>query len=272
MNEPAVFESPEKSFPKDNLHFDGKQYIFHGYIHNLYGQLSQKTAYQGLLNRYEFKLRPFVLSRSFYAGTQKYGFIWTGDNRANYDFLKSSIPTIQTVCASGLSACGADVGGFFKEASEQLLKTWYSLGVFYPFFRAHAHNETSRREPYYQSKQVCESIKNSIKLRYNILLYFYTKFFEHCFTGDVLVKPLYLDEKLFRKYNEYSEFYLNKSVPTNLVFGNEFIVAPYFEKIVDEEENIKKDEDKLINTKEPLVESKEKDEIKQPEFKVDDEE
>jgi alpha 1,3-glucosidase len=32
--------------------------------------------------------RPFVLSRSFFAGTQRVGPIWTGDNMAQWSHLK----------------------------------------------------------------------------------------------------------------------------------------------------------------------------------------
>lgn len=34
--------------------------------------------------------RPFVLSRAFFAGTQRVGPIWTGDNTAEWSHLKAS--------------------------------------------------------------------------------------------------------------------------------------------------------------------------------------
>lgn len=43
---------------------------------------------------------------------------------------------------------GADVGGFFGNPEPELLVRWYQLGAFYPFFRAHAHHDTKRREPW----------------------------------------------------------------------------------------------------------------------------
>jgi len=43
---------------------------------------------------------------------------------------------------------GADVGGFFGNPDPELLVRWYQLGAYYPFFRAHAHHDTKRREPW----------------------------------------------------------------------------------------------------------------------------
>jgi len=71
--------------PLDNLHFasNGKSYL-HRDVHNLYGSLQHKTAHKGMLIRDDFKLRPFVLTRSFYFGSQKYGAYWTGDNQEGF--------------------------------------------------------------------------------------------------------------------------------------------------------------------------------------------
>jgi hypothetical protein len=46
--------------------------------------------------------RPFVLSRAFFAGTQRIGPIWTGDNSADWDHLRVSLPMIMSVSIAGL--------------------------------------------------------------------------------------------------------------------------------------------------------------------------
>lgn len=233
MNEPAVFEAPEKTFPRDNMHFNGSEYIYHRDIHNSYGQLYQKTTYESLKNRYDNKKRVFVLSRAFYTGTQKYGFIWTGDNRSDFDFLRYSVPTLQTLCACGINAVGSDIGGFYGVASEALLRAWYKIGIFYPFYRGHSDFSSKAREPYLHSQETVESIRNSIRLRYHLLSYIYTKFFEHCLTGANLIKPLYLDIDFFSKFSENENFYLKEVVKSTFIFADEFIVAPYFEQVIE---------------------------------------
>lgn len=68
MNEPAVFDSPENTMPKSNLH----GIYEHREVHNVYGKLMHQSTFEGLINRNSGN-RPFVLSRSFWAGTQRYG-------------------------------------------------------------------------------------------------------------------------------------------------------------------------------------------------------
>jgi len=65
----------------DNVLFDydGAQ-TTHLQAHNVYGLEMAQSSYEGALEH--FKERPFVLSRSGYAGLQRYSAIWTGDNRA----------------------------------------------------------------------------------------------------------------------------------------------------------------------------------------------
>lgn len=79
MNEPSVFSGPEITMPKTNLHGNN---VEHRDLHNLYGQLMVKSTFTGLLKRDLDNQRPFILTRAFFAGIQKYAAIWTGDNTA----------------------------------------------------------------------------------------------------------------------------------------------------------------------------------------------
>lgn len=97
-------------------------------VHNIYGYNYHKTTYLALKNRYQKEdLRPFVLSRSFYAGSQKWGFIWTGDNNASYESMKYSVDQLLTLNLCGYSGVGADIGGFFNNPDQKMLKAWYQV-------------------------------------------------------------------------------------------------------------------------------------------------
>jgi alpha-glucosidase (family GH31 glycosyl hydrolase) len=44
----------------------------HRDVHNLYGIYHQRATFEGLVKRSNGRERPFVLSRAFYAGSQRY--------------------------------------------------------------------------------------------------------------------------------------------------------------------------------------------------------
>ena len=63
----------------------------------------------------------------------------------------------------------ADVGGFFGNPDAELLARWYQLGAYQPFFRAHAHIDTTRREPWLFGEKYTAVIRSSIQQRYQLL-------------------------------------------------------------------------------------------------------
>ncbi len=143
MNEPSVFNGPEVSMQKDLLNLAG---VEHREWHNLYGMLFHRATSEGLILRNENKnVRPFVLSRSFFAGSQRFGAIWTGDNESSWSHLAIAAPMLLSLNVGGLSFVGADVGGFFGNPDAELMTRWVQAGAYQPFFRGHAHHDSQRR-------------------------------------------------------------------------------------------------------------------------------
>ncbi|KAI9850961.1 MAG: hypothetical protein M1838_004746 [Thelocarpon superellum] len=189
MNEPSVFNGPETTMPKDNLHHDNWE---HRDVHNINGMTFVNATYQALLERKKGVVRrPFVLTRSFYAGSQRMGAMWTGDNQASWDHLAASIPMILSNGIAGFPFAGADVGGFFGNPSKELLTRWYQTGAFYPFFRGHAHIDTRRREPYLAGEPYTSIITQALRLRYQLLPAWYTAFHQASVDGTPIVRPHY---------------------------------------------------------------------------------
>ncbi|KAF2893060.1 hypothetical protein ILUMI_13106 [Ignelater luminosus] len=187
MNEPSVFNGPEITMPKDCVHYGDWE---HRHVHNVYGLFYIMATYQGLLNRANNKLRPFVLTRAHYSGAQRYAAVWTGDNAADWSHLAISLPMCLSEAMGGISFCGADIGGFFNNPDEELLQRWYQTGAWLPFFRAHAHIDTKRREPYLYNQDVRTRIRNALRQRYVHLPLWYTLFWEHYRTGNPVIRPL----------------------------------------------------------------------------------
>ncbi|KAM9466325.1 neutral alpha-glucosidase C isoform 3-T3 [Clarias gariepinus] len=173
MNEPSVFNGPEQTMPKDVVHFSGWE---HRELHNLYGFYQHMATVEGLMTRSGGMERPFVLSRSFFAGSQRMGAIWTGDNVATWEYLKISIPMLLSLSVTGMQFCGADVGGFVQDPDPELLVRWYQAGALQPFYRGHSAKQTKRREPWLFGNSVTSAVRSAIQQRYCLLPYWYTLF------------------------------------------------------------------------------------------------
>lgn len=219
MNEPSVFSGPEVTAPRDLRHVDGWE---HRDIHNMYGFLMTKATYEGM-SKYRSHLdRPFILTRSFFAGSQRYCAAWTGDNQARWDHLKITVPMILSMSIAGMPFVGADVGGFFNNPeSDELLIRWHQAGAFQPFFRAHAHHDARHREAYLFQGQTLELLRNAIKMRYSYTPYWYSLFFEAHMNGSPMIRPHWFHEPQDEKTYHLDDQYL---------LGYALLVKPVLEK------------------------------------------
>lgn len=192
MNEPSVFNGPETSAERDNLHYGNWE---HRSVHNLWGKSFHELTYKSLTKRLEptSRQRPFILTRSYFAGSQRTAAMWTGDNMAKWEYLRISIPMVLTSNVAGMPFAGADVGGFFGNPSKELLTRWYQTGIWYPFFRAHAHIDSRRREPWIAGEPYTTIMRDAVRLRYSLLPTLYTLFYESSITGAPIWKPMFYE-------------------------------------------------------------------------------
>lgn len=210
MNEPSVFDGPETSAPKDVLYdggFEGRS------VHNVYGMTLHESTYDSLKEFYsEYDKRPFVLTRAFYAGSQRTSAVWTGDNVATWDYLKVSIPMVLSNNIVGYPFIGADIAGFSGDPEEELVVRWYQAGVWYPFFRAHAHIDSKRREPYLFKEPIKSIIRDVIQLRYKLLPTLYTLFQESSIDGSPIMSPMIFNKPQYKEFVDVDDqFYMGNS-------------------------------------------------------------
>ncbi|KAJ8707977.1 hypothetical protein PYW08_010343 [Mythimna loreyi] len=228
MNEPSVFNGPEITMPKDCRHYkppqDGNDGLAafweHRHVHNEYGLWNIRATHEGMLLRDNSKYRPFILTRSTFAGTQRYAAVWTGDNAAEWGFLAVSVPMCLSLAAAGVSFCGSDVGGFFKYPEAELMTRWYQAGAFQPFFRAHSHIETKRREPWLYEPATTALIRDATRRRYALIDFWYTLFYEHSIDGLPVMRPL------FQEFPAEEDTY---TIDDEYLLGNALLVRPVVE-------------------------------------------
>ncbi|REG94780.1 putative secreted protein (Por secretion system target) [Flavobacterium aquicola] len=192
MNEPSVFETPNKTMPEDNLHRGGGDMPpgSHLRYHNVYGYMMVKASREGIIAANPDK-RPFVLSRSNFLGGQRYAATWTGDNSSTWAHLKLSIPMSITLGLSGQPISGADIGGFNNDCTADLLGHWMALGAYYPFSRNHAANNSVNQEPWVFGSKIENVSRTAVNRRYRLLPYMYTLLREASETGMPLMRPVF---------------------------------------------------------------------------------
>jgi len=219
MNEPAVMEVPNKTFPNDvRHHYDGNP-CSHRKAHNIYGMQMARATYHGV-KKFAHPKRPFVITRSAYSGTQRYTSTWTGDNIANWEHLWIANVQVQRMAMSGFSFAGSDVGGFAEQPHGELFTRWVQLGTFHPFFRVHSSGDHGNQEPWTFDDDVTNIVRKFIELRYQLLPYLYTAFWEYTEKGIPLIKSLVMfDQEDDNTHYRIDEF----------IFGNSILVCPIIE-------------------------------------------
>ncbi len=216
MNEPSMFVPRNSTMPGDVVHPGDDDPKLHAQIHNTYGSLMARAAREGLLKLRPDE-RPFVITRSGYAGLQRHALQWTGDNSSWWEHLWMSMPQLQNLGLSGVAWAGVDVGGFWGDTNAELLARWTEFGIFQPFCRNHTAIGTRRQEPWAFGEPYESVCRKMLKLRQRLIPYLYTLFEECHRTGAPILRPL-----LF----EYPEDETTYTADDEFLFGEALLVAP----------------------------------------------
>jgi len=208
MNEPSVFDPVlECTMPKNNIHTvshyestESKEIVVdkfeHRDVHSLYGILMHKCTYEACSTRQvnltgeDKASRSFVLTRSYYLGSQKYGAMWIGDSSCKWEHLKLYIPMTTTIALSGISFTGVDTPGFFGDPTPDMCVRGYQIGCLFPFFRAHSDRKTQRREPYLFEAPYKQAMIRAVETRYELIMYYYTAFFKYRICNQAVLSPV----------------------------------------------------------------------------------
>ncbi len=212
MNEPASFQGP---LPDNVVFTDEDRKSDHREMHNVYGHLMAKAAYEGL--KKADGRRPFVITRACYAGSQKYSTVWTGDNTSLWSHLQMVIPQLCNLGLSGMPYAGTDIGGFGADTTPELLARWIQVGCFSPLFRNHSAMGTRRQEPWQFGKAIMDIYRDYVKLRYRLIPYFYDLFYEEEKTGAPIMRPLVF---------HYEKDNTARTCNDEFMLGSQILVAP----------------------------------------------
>ncbi len=210
MNEPAVFEIG--TFPNDVRHYYDGEPGSHRKAHNIYGMQMARATYNGV-KQFSYPDRPFTITRSGYAGVQRFASAWTGDNIASWDHLWLANIQCQRLSISGMSFVGSDIGGFIETPDGELYIRWLQLGIFHPFCRTHSSGDHGDQEPWSFGEPYTSLARKFIELRYQLLPYLYTTFWQYTSRGTPMLRPLaLLDQNDPECYHRMAEFSLGDNL------------------------------------------------------------
>ena len=196
-------------------------------LHNIYGHHWAKLVFEGYQKEFPNQ-RPFILMRSGYSGSQRYGLIpWSGDVNRTWGGLQSQMEISLQMGMQGLAYMHSDLGGFAGNLLDNELYTrWLQYGIFQPIFRPHAQEDVAS-EPIYKDDKTKTLAKKAIILRYSLLPYNYTLAFENNQKGSPLMRPLFFEEPQNKKLLTVDDTYL---------WGNAFLVTPIVKAGVTEQD------------------------------------
>ncbi|MDR2058313.1 MAG: DUF4968 domain-containing protein [Dysgonamonadaceae bacterium] len=225
MGEPAWSneDATDRLFMKHHLGM-------HNEIHNVYGLTWDKVVKEQFEKRNPNK-RIFQMTRSAYAGMQRYTFGWSGDagNGGNVlDGWKRLANQIPLACSAGMGLIpfwSGDISGYCGDitdypATAELYTRWMQFGVFNPLSRAH-HEGNNAAEPWMFGEEAEKNCKAAIELKYQLFPYLYTYAREAYDTGVSIMRALLLE------YPDDKETY---QADEQFLFGKELLVAPVVKK------------------------------------------
>lgn len=161
----------------------------HYNVHNMYSMFQAKMTYEAMI-KIRTDMRPFILSRASYTGQGSYAGHWTGDVDSSWEHMRASIPSSMDFNLFGIPMVGADICGFMQNTTRELCARWSSLGAFYSFSRNHNMYNTVKQDPASLGGEVLEAAKKALDVRYSLLPYLYTLFYNHTMTAAPVIRSL----------------------------------------------------------------------------------
>lgn len=184
--------------------------VYHGYeawgqhlrrhkdVHNLYN-LMWSASIAGHTARTHPQRRPWILSRSGTAGSQRYGVaLWSGDVSSSFAALQAHRRAQTNMSLSGFDYYGSDVGGFHRgkidrHTLDQLYSHWLAGSSLMDVpLRPHVMNTCNCTETAPDRLGHQASNRAAVQLRYQLVPYLYSLAHAAWQTGEAVFPPLAL--------------------------------------------------------------------------------
>jgi len=198
---------------------------------NAFSLMSTKGVYENQRKTTE-KKRVYILTRSAYAGQQRYGAVtWSGDITATWKVLKTQIAAGLNFCMAGIPYWTTDIGAFHPntplgnkdEAYREIYVRWFQFGTFCPMFRSHGSG-TAREIWQFGDKGywAYDALVKFDNLRYRLLPYIYSLAWKVTNENYTIMRSLAFD------FNDDAKV---RNIGDQYMFGPAFLAAPVTERM-----------------------------------------
>ena len=212
MNEPSIHNTPNRTISEDAVHhIEGKK-VSHKDVHNMYALAEARATFNGIPGDDKF-----ILTRSAYAGIQKYAAIWSGDGSSDFENVGLQIPLLTSLSVSGVPYVGCDLGGFLGYSTPELVLRFYQMALFFPIYRNHKVKEGNDQELYIFDDYYRERFKEILSMRHNLVPHMLWKARESERSASPIIRPL-----AYNFPDENGIFTVNDQY----MLGEELLLAP----------------------------------------------
>lgn len=170
--------------------------------------------------------RVFILSRSAYAGSQRYGVTaWSGDVLSDFVTFQRQISAGLNYSISGMPYWTTDIGGFISGGDltdpkfRELFVRWFQFGAFSPIFRIHGTRLPDENELWSYGADAQRILVDYDTLRYRLLPYLYSQAWQVTSNHGTLMRPLVMDWRNDPQAQNTGDEYL---------FGPAILVSPVY--------------------------------------------
>ncbi|MFF8954967.1 glycoside hydrolase family 31 protein [Streptomyces sp. NPDC014894] len=191
--------------------------------HNVYGLTMARAGYEGLLRARPGE-RPFLVSRSGWAGMQRYGGAGAGEVCGDWRGLRAALSAVLGLGLCGVPYAGPDLGGGDGAPSAELWVRGLQLGAYLPLFRIRAAAGAGPGEPWEFGPVVLGHARAALGERERLRPYFVTLAHMARLTGAPYARPLWWGSPEDRSLRGCEDAFL---------LGDALLVAPVLEEGVE---------------------------------------
>jgi alpha-D-xyloside xylohydrolase len=192
---------------------------------NIYPLMTTGAVYDGQRSASD-KKRVFILSRSAFAGDQRYAVTaWSGDINSDFFSFRRQIPAGLNFALSGIPYWTTDIGGFVSVKSDdpayrELFVRWFQYGAFCPIFRVHGTRSTDQNEIWTYGPEAQAILTKFDRLRYRLLPYIYSMAWMTTNQSYTPMRPLAMD---------FRDDVRALNIGDQYMYGPAFLVSPVTE-------------------------------------------